>query len=96
MDVEEAKGPPLHFRHYETVKNSHVLFFLENFIIFSKFFDVSEGSLLHFLIFCNKLDFQKAQRVPPSTILKTLRFLSLGYGADFTRSRLVCISICCV
>ena len=32
-----------------------------------------------FLIFCNKLDFQKAQRVPPSTILKTLRFLSLGY-----------------
>ena len=42
-----------------------------------------------FLIFCNKLDFQKAQRVPPSTILKTLRFLSFGYGADFRRSRLV-------
>ena len=77
------------FRHYEIVKNSHLSFFWKikkN----SKFFNVSEGSLLRFfLIFCNKLDFQKAQRVPPSTILRTLRFLSLGYGADFRRSRLV-------
>ena len=48
-----------------------------------------KGRSFIFLIFCNKLDFQKAQRVPPSTILKTLRFLSLGYGADFRRSRLV-------
>ena len=45
-----------------------------------------------FLIFCNKLDFQKAQRVLLSTILQTLHFLSLGYGADFRRSRLVIIS----
>ena len=50
-----------------------------------------KGRSFIFLIFCNKLDFQKAQRVPPSTILKTLRFLSLGYGADFRRSRLVVI-----
>ena len=48
-----------------------------------------KGRSFIFLIFCNKLDFQKAQRVPPSTILKTSRFLSLGYGADFRRSRLV-------
>ena len=30
-----------------------------------------------FLIFFNKLDFQKAQRVPSFMILKTLRFLAL-------------------
>ena len=41
-----------------------------------------------FLIFCNKLDFQKAQKVPSFTILKPLRFLSLWYSADFGRSRL--------
>ena len=65
-----------------------ILIFCFFFGKFSKFFFVSEGSLLNFLIFCNKLDFQQAQRVPPSTILKTLRFLSLGYGADLGRSRL--------
>ena len=48
-----------------------------------------KGRSFIFLIFCNKLYFQKAQRVLPSTILKTLRFLSFGYGADFRRSRLV-------
>ena len=70
-------------RHYETVKNSHFLFFFRNFSM--------SLSLLHFfLIFCNKLDFQKAQKVSPSTILRTLRFSSLGYGADFRRFRLVC------
>ena len=37
----------------------------------------------------NKLDFQKTQRVPPFTISKSLSFLSLRYGADFRRSRLV-------
>ena len=37
--------------------------------------------------------FSKAQRVPPFTILKTLRFLSLGYGAYFRRSRLVCFKL---
>ena len=46
-------------------------------------------SFIFFDILEKKLDFQKAQRVPPSTILKTLRFLSLRYGADFRRSRLV-------
>ena len=65
MDVEEAKGPPLHFRHYETVKNSHVLFFLENFIIFSKFFDVSAGSLLHFFDILQQTGFSKSPKSPP-------------------------------
>ena len=37
----------------------------------------------------NKLDFQKTQRVPPFTISISLSFLSLRYGADFRRSRLV-------
>ena len=37
----------------------------------------------------NKFDFQKTQRVPPFTISKSLSFLSLRYGADFRRSRLV-------
>ena len=40
-----------------------------------------------FLIFCNKLDFQKA-RSPHFTILKTLRFLSFRYSTDLRRSRL--------
>ena len=48
-----------------------------------------KGPPSFFLIFCNKLDFQKVERVPPCTILKTLRFLSLRYSADFRRSRLV-------
>ena len=68
------------------------------------------GPLSFFLIFCNKLKFQKDQKVPPFTLfdiviffgmiifcqkisffqfLKTLRFLSLRYSADFRRSRLV-------
>ena len=43
----------------------------------------------NFFLFCNKLEFQKAQRVPPFTILKTSRFLYLRYSADFGHSRLV-------
>ena len=43
-----------------------------------------------FSIFCSKLDFQKARRVPLFTVVKNLRFLSLRYSADFRRSRLVC------
>ena len=56
---------------------------------FSKFFCRQRVPLQVFLIFCSKLKFQKAQRVSPSTILKTLHFLSLRYSADFRRSRLV-------
>ena len=35
------------------------------------------------------MDFQKARRVPPFTVLKNLRFLSLRYSADIKRSGLV-------
>ena len=41
------------------------------------------------LIFCNGLDFQKVERVPPLTNLKNCAFLSFRYSADFRRSRLV-------
>ena len=41
-----------------------------------------------YLIFCNKLDSQKARRVPLLQVQK-LPFLSLRYSADFRRSRLV-------
>ena len=51
-----------------------------------------KGSHFIFKIFCNNLDFQKAERVLPFTILQTLRFLNLRYSADFRRSRLVIIS----
>ena len=47
----------------------------------------SKGPSFNFLILCNKLDFQKAQRVPFFTISKTLRLLSLTYSANFRRSR---------
>ena len=53
------------------------------------FYNVSKGSPSMFLIFCNKLYFQKVERDPPFTILKPLRFLSLRYSSDFSRSRLV-------
>ena len=70
------KGPLFHFS-------------LHCAIFSGKSFFVSEGRLHLFLIFCNKIDFQKARSVPLFSILKTLRFLSLRYSADFRRSRLV-------
>ena len=82
--LRSTASPLYIFRHYETVKNSHFsFFFMENFqclrrVAPSFFFDILQQT-----------GFSKTQRVPPSTILKTLRFLSLGYGADFRRSRLV-------
>ena len=58
-------------------------------LCFGKFFNVSEGSLLHFFDILQQTGFSKSPKSPPSTILKTLRFLSLGYGANFRRPRLV-------
>ena len=84
MDVKKiAQGPPVKF--FGTMRlfqNSHFSFF------FSKIIDNSKGSPFNFLIFCNKLDFQKPKG-SPFTILKTLRFLSLRYSAEFGHSRLV-------
>ena len=66
--------PPLNFfRHWAT---------------FSEFLSPKSPSSIC-LIFCYKLNFQKAQRVPLLKISKTFRFLSLRYSADFRRSRLV-------
>ena len=73
--LKEPKGPL--FTFFGTMRLLKILIFrfFENFKIFSTF--------------STNWIFKKAQRVPPSTILKTLRFLSLGYGAEFRRSRLV-------
>ena len=66
------------------------LFQNTNFRFFFEFLKCLQRVLpLIFFIFCNKLDFQKAERVHLFTILKTWRFLSLRYSADFKRSRLV-------
>ena len=59
---KSPKGLPFYvFRHYETVQNSHFCFFSE--IEKNRFF-VSKGPPTIYLIFCNKLDFQKTRRVP--------------------------------
>ena len=86
---KSPKGLPFQiFRHYETFK---ILIFFPKISTkkFSNFFKCLQRPSFIFLIFCNKLDFRKAEIVPPFTILKTLRFLSLRYSADFRRSRLV-------
>ena len=80
MDVKIPKGPPFYiFRHCDTVQKSHLKIFLGNF------FKSPKGS--PFFIFCNQLDFQKARRVPPFTIL------SLRYSTDSGRSRLVFLNV---
>ena len=65
-----------------------ILNFFPNFFL-NRIFSVAKVLPSIFLIFCNKLDFQKVEKVSPFTILKSLRFLSLRYSADFRRSRLV-------
>ena len=86
--LKKPKEPP--FTFFGTMRLLKILIFhFWKILNFRNFSMSPKGRSFIFLIFCNKLDFQKAQRVTPSTILKTLRFLSLGYGADFGRSRLV-------
>ena len=69
------RGPP--FTFFGTVT-------LFKNLIFSDFFLKSpKGPPLTFFIFCDQLEFHKAQSVHPFTIL------SLRYSADFGRSRLV-------
>ena len=78
------------FMYFGTVRLFKILifcFFFENL----KKIEISLSSKdppSIYLIFCNKLDFQKARRVPLLQVQK-LRFLSLRYSADFRRSRLV-------
>ena len=94
-----TKGSPLHlFRYFATmnVKKSQrvpsftffgtVTLFKDLILnFFRKFSKISQGSVLLSIcfIFCNQLEFHKAQKVPSFTIL------SLRYSADFGRSRLV-------
>ena len=47
-----------------------------------------KGRTFIFLIFCNKLDFQKAESVPLLQFKKVCAFSALD-SADFRRSRLV-------
>ena len=76
---KHPKGSPFYiFRHCDTVQKSHFNFFWEFFS------SPQRAALQFFFIFCNQLEFHKARRVPPFTIL------SLRYSADFGRSRLVC------
>ena len=76
--MSKIQRVPLYFfRHCDTVQKSH----FQNF--FGNFQKSPKDPLFNFLIFRNQLEFRKAQRVPPSTIL------SLKYSADFGRSRLV-------
>ena len=81
------------FKFFGTMRLSKFSFFFSKISTkkFSNFFKCLQRPSFIFLIFCNKLDFRKAEIVPPFTILKTLRFLSLRYSADFRRSRLVVI-----
>ena len=50
---------------------------------------MSPKALLHFFDILQQTGFSESRNRPPFTILKTLRFLSLRYSADFRRSRLV-------
>ena len=65
---KSPKGSPfLVFRHYETVSKISFFFFFRKFfqkIVKLNFLNVSKGSPSTFLIFCNRLDFQKVERVP--------------------------------
>ena len=69
---KSPKGPPsLVFGTVRLFQTSHFSFFRK---FFQKNFRIFLLSPSIFSIFCNRLDFQKAERVPPFTSLKTKRF----------------------
>ena len=80
-NVKKSQKVPLfqNFRHYETVQNSHFCFF-ENFLktphflffFFQKFSMFTEGPSVC-LIFCNRTNVKKSQRVPFSRFFGTMR-----------------------
>ena len=78
------KGPS--FTFFGTVTLFENL--IKNF--FPKFFKISQRSPFNFFLFCTQLEFHKAQRVPPFTIL------SLRCSTDFGRTRLVFSYFCYV
>ena len=69
MLINSKGSPPL-----TNVQDSHFSFFVR------KFSNVSKGSPFNVLTFCNKLNFQKAQRVPPFTIFGIVRFLKMTFS----------------
>ena len=73
-----AKGPPFYiFRHCDTVQKSHFKNFFE-------IFSCPQRVPLHFFLhFLQPAGVSQSPKVPPFSIL------SLRYGADFGRSRLV-------
>ena len=82
------------FKYFGTMRLFKILIlrlFFENFKFQRKieFFFVSKGSPLHFFDILQKTGFSKNPKGALFTVLKTLRFLSLRYSADFRRSRLV-------
>ena len=79
------KGPHLKFfdilQQSEVSKNPKDL----PFLLFRHY----ETQNCHFSFFFFEIFLNVSKKVPPFIILKTLRFLSLKYSADFRRSRLV-------
>ena len=83
------EGSPIQiFRHCDTSKTSFSIFFFEISLEFP-----NGAPSIFLLLFSNKVEFQKAQRVPFFTTSKTSRFLSLRCSADFDRCRLVQTSV---
>ena len=76
---------------YQTGRDYRVSlwFFFGTVRLFFEIFFVAKGSPFKFFDILQQTRFSKSRKGPPFTILKTLRFLSLRYSADFRRSRLV-------
>ena len=74
------------FRHYETVKSSHFLFFFEKLKKIEIFQCLRKPSFLKY--FATNWIFKKPKESPLYNF-KIFALLSLGYGADLRRSRLV-------
>ena len=88
--LKQPKGPLLHFSALWDCQKFSFFVLVEIFKKFSEIFDVSEGSLLHFFDNLQQTGFSKFKKSNTTfTILKTLRFLSIVYSADFRRSHLV-------
>ena len=84
-----AKSPKgLPFKYFGIMR-LQFFFVFKNFLKMSKFFCLQKVPLQFFWYFATDWIFKKPVGAP-FTVLKTLRFLSLRYNADFRRSSLVC------
>ena len=74
------------FAKPDKFERSSISIFFRHYQFFSKTFLMSKGSPLHlFKIFCNKLEFQKAQRVSPFTFLGTMRLFQNSHFSSELR-----------